>query len=145
MLEHTLPHIQSYYHAIFGSLWLRGRGGGFQDKKLWKHNFKIIIDPKDPPNGPIFCGVLTPHTIRRQPYGHAHFFHKNTNTTKKAPYSWFMMLSWQISSPCAQGDFEFQSWPKITKLWPKNVCPYMGIMVNFCVCLITWPNINIFG
>ena len=47
--------------------------------------------------------------------------------------------------PEHEDNFLFEIGPKMTKLWTKTRCPYMGVQANFgYFCAIEWPNSNIF-
>ena len=48
-------------------------------------------------------------------------------------------------SPEFRDLLKFENGRKMAEIWPKNVCPYMGVRRKISSFWpITWPNINIF-
>ena len=64
---------------------------------------------------------------------------------KKHPTHDLWCSTGRYHSPGLRDILKFEIGWKMTELWPKNVCPYMGICAEIGhFWPISWPNINIF-
>ena len=88
---------------------------------------------------------MGPQTFWRHPGGHAHFWPTNTKNQKMHDTYDFLCSSDRYRSPEFRDLFKFEIGWKMTEIWPKHVCPYMGVRVKLSLLWpISWPNIQIF-
>ena len=83
----------------------------------------------------LLMGSRTPGAQYWARGGHAHFWAKNTNFGKHGQNHANGCSTCSCWSPVYQDIFLFEIGQKMTELWTKNVCPYMGTQAKFSLIL----------